>query len=104
MVENPAELQDYYLRNFHRDPSSLETQAYFNYVKLIEGDRMLGEIAEFRNRAGRAEQHRIKLIGPDGKPIYSGLFDGVTLARLLLIQIRSISQVVIRVKKVYLKR
>jgi len=44
---------------------------------------MLGEIAEFRNRARvGAEQHRIKLIGPDGKPIYSGLFDGVTLARL----------------------
>jgi len=68
--KSPGELQDFYLRNFQRNPSLLETRAYFNYVKLIEGDRMLGEIAEFRNRARvGAEQHRIRILGPDGKPI-----------------------------------
>lgn len=81
--KGPGELQDFYMRNFRRDPSPLETKAYFNYVKLIEGDRILGEIAEFRNRARvGAEQHRIRLLGSDGKPLYSDLFDGVSLTRL----------------------
>jgi len=58
--KGPGEMQDFYLRNFRRDPSPLEINAYFNYVKLIEGDRMLGEISEFRNRARvGAEQHRL---------------------------------------------
>lgn len=80
--KGPGELQDFYLRNFRRDPSPLETEAYFNYVKVVEGDRMLGEIAEFRNRARvGAEQHRISLLGADGKPIFSNYFDGVVLKR-----------------------
>lgn len=78
--KNPGELQDFYLRSFHRDPSELETKAYFNYIKAIEGDRMFGEIQEFKYRARvGAEQHQVRVEGPDGTPKYSDPFDGVDL-------------------------
>jgi hypothetical protein len=74
-----GELQDHYLRNFQRDPSYLETKAYFNYTKLIEGDRMFGEIAEFRNRARLGtEQHTITLTDKKtNDKIKSKTFDGI---------------------------
>lgn len=73
-----GELQDHYNRNFNRDPSYLETKAYFNYTKLIEGDRMLGEIAEFRNRARLgSEQHTIVSRNADGSEVRSPTFDGI---------------------------
>jgi hypothetical protein len=76
-----GELQDFYQRNFKRDPSYLETKAYFNYTKLVEGDRMLGEIAEFRNRARiGTEQHQIiSLDKKTGDQVKSGFFDGIRL-------------------------
>jgi len=40
-LHNPGELQDFYQRNFQRDPSYLETKAYFDYQKMIEGQRTL---------------------------------------------------------------
>lgn len=58
--KNPGELQDWYQRNFKRDPSYQETKAYFNFVKLVEGDRMMMEIAEFRNR-GRLGAEQISV-------------------------------------------
>lgn len=74
-----GELQDHYQRNFQRDPSYLETKAYFNYTKLIEGDRMFGEIAEFRNRARLGtEQHAITVTDKKtGEKIQSKYFDGI---------------------------
>lgn len=73
-----AELQDYYLRNFDRSPSYLETKSYFNYTKLIEGDRMMAEVAEFRNRARiGSEQHQILSKNADGTFIKSPVFDGI---------------------------
>ena len=75
-----GDLQDHYQRNFKRDPSYLETRAYFNYTKLVEGDRMLGEIAEFRNRARvGTEQHQIKSFDKNGNEVKSKFFDGIKL-------------------------
>ncbi len=77
--ESPQELQDFYLQNFKRDPSYLETKAYFGFVKAVEGDRMMMEIAEFRNRAVLgAEQVNITFRDPKtGEKISSGFFDGI---------------------------
>jgi hypothetical protein len=77
--KNPGELQEFYNRNFQRDPSYLDTKAYFNYVKLIEGDRVMGEVAEFRNRARiGTEQHAITVTdNQTGEKIQSRFFDGI---------------------------
>lgn len=77
--KNPGELQDFYNRTFNRDPSYLETKAYFNYVKLIEGDRLMAEVAEFRNRARLgSEQTSISQVDPKtGTKVSSKWFDGI---------------------------
>lgn len=79
--ENPGQLQDWYQRNFKRDPSYLETKAYFNYVKLIEGDRMMMELSEFRFRARQgAEQLKLTFRDPKtNEAIESKFFDAVPL-------------------------
>ncbi len=80
--KSPGELQDWYQRNFQRDPSYLETKAYFNFVKLVEGDRMLKEVAEFRNRARLGtEQHSVFALDPEtGDKVNSPFFDGIKLS------------------------
>lgn len=74
-----GELQDFYLRNFKRDPSYLETKAYFNYTKLVEGDRMMREVSEFRYRARLGtEQHSIVVTDPKtGEKVRTAFFDGI---------------------------
>jgi hypothetical protein len=75
--ENPGELQAFYQQNFKRDPSYLETKAYFGFVKAVEGDRMMMEIAEFRNRAVLGgEQISISLKTKAGE-LKSEFFDGI---------------------------
>jgi hypothetical protein len=75
--KTPKELDDYYQTYFKRNVTYPEVKAYFAHVKLIEGNRILTEIAEFRNRARLgAEQHNLFLLSPAGK-ISSGFFDGV---------------------------
>ena len=79
--ENPGQLQDWYQRNFKRDPSYLETKAYFNFVKLVEGDRMMMELSEFRNRA-RQGAEQISLTFRDAKTneaMKSKFFDAIPL-------------------------
>lgn len=49
--QTPGELNDHYLRYFNQSPSFAEHQAYFAFTRMVEGDRMLREISEFRNRA-----------------------------------------------------
>lgn len=49
--QTPGELNDHYLKYFNQSPSFSEHQAYFAFVRMVEGDRMLREISEFRNRA-----------------------------------------------------
>lgn len=78
--QNPGELQDYYNRSFNRDPSYLETKAYFNWVKLIEADRAMAEISEFRYRARMgAEQHSVSVLDSSGNTIKSDFFDGTRM-------------------------
>jgi hypothetical protein len=74
-----GELQDFYLRNFKRDPSYLETKAYFNFAKLVEGDRMMREVSEFRYRARLGtEQHSLTVLDPaTGDKIKTPFFDGI---------------------------
>lgn len=76
--KTPGELEAHYQRYYQRLPTFPEVQAYFAHVKLVEGNRVLSEIAEFRNRARLgAEQHQIFTIGADGARVASGYFDGV---------------------------
>lgn len=76
--ETPGQLHDHYMKYFDRAPSFPEVEAYFAYVRLIEGDRVLREVAEFRNRARLGvEQFSISARGPDGKVVKSEFFDGI---------------------------
>lgn len=76
--KTPGELQDHYSRFYQRLPSFPEVQAYFAHVKLLEGNRVLSEIAEFRNRARLgSEQHQIFTLAKDGTKLASGFFDGI---------------------------
>lgn len=76
--ETPGQLDQHYLTNFDRLPTFAEHQAYFAFVRMVEGDRVLREVAEFRNRARLGvEQHSISVRGPDGKPMKSDFFDGL---------------------------
>ncbi len=79
--KSPGELQDHYQRTWGRDPSYLETKAYFNYSKLVEGDRMMAEVSEFRNRARLGtEQHSLSAIDPEtGETVKSPFFDGIRM-------------------------
>lgn len=78
--KNAGELQDFYNTNFNRNPSVLETEAYFNYVKIKEGERMFSEIAEFRNRATEGyEQHQVNVSDGNGNMLSSGFMDARTL-------------------------
>jgi len=80
--KTPGELNDHYLRYYDQSPSFAEHQAYFAFVRMVEGDRILREIAEFRNRARiGAEQFSISARGPDGKQVKSNFFDGVAMNR-----------------------
>jgi hypothetical protein len=77
--QTPGELQDHYLRTFDRTPSFAEHQAYFSFVRMVEGDRILREIAEFRNRARLGiEQFSIhnRAAGGKGENVQSPFFDG----------------------------
>jgi hypothetical protein len=81
--KTPGDLQDHYMRTYHRLPTFQEQKAYFAYVKMTEGNRILSEIAEFRNRARvGGEQHRISVLarsGVQGSDQYekSDFFDGI---------------------------
>lgn len=76
--KTPGDLEDHYQRYYQRLPTFPEVSAYFAHVKLVEGNRVLSEIAEFRNRARLgAEQHQIFTIAADGSRKASGYFDGV---------------------------
>jgi hypothetical protein len=77
--KTPGELDDHYSRYYGRLPSLAETEAYFANVKLVEGNRVLSEIEEFRNRARLgAEQHQIFLqTGQGSAKTASGWFDGI---------------------------
>lgn len=76
--QTPGELEDHYQRYYQRLPTLPEVEAYFAHVKLVEGNRVLSEIAEFRNRARLgAEQHQIFTLAADGSRVASGYFDGV---------------------------
>lgn len=76
---SPGELEGHYLSVYDRLPTFAEHQAYFAYTRMVEGDRIFREIAEFRNRARLGvEQHQISVLGADGKPVPSEYFDGVS--------------------------
>src|SRR6266436_6411565 len=73
-----GDLEDHYQRYYQRLPTFPEVQAYFAHVKLVEGNRVLSEIAEFRNRARLgAEQHQIFTLGKNGAKVASDYFDGI---------------------------
>lgn len=77
--QTPGELTDHYQRYFQRAPTYSEHQAYFAFVRMVEGDRILREISEFRNRARLGvEQFQLKAFKPGqprGSNLDSGFFD-----------------------------
>src|SRR5882762_8094539 len=78
-----GELESHYLTHYERPPSFNEANAYFSFVKMMEAERTLREISEYkyRSRLG-VEQHQFSMIGPDGKRVLSDFVDGVDLKRL----------------------
>lgn len=75
--ETPGQLRDFYQRSFGRDPTYPEQEAYFAFVRMYEGDRILREISEFRNRARLGvEQVSINALDKTGARVRSDYFDG----------------------------
>lgn len=80
--ETPGQLRDFYQRSFGRDPTFPEHQAYFAFVRSVEGDRILREIAEFRHRARLGfEQFSLNALDKAGKRVSSDFFDARELNR-----------------------
>ena len=77
--KSPGELEEKYLQWFNRLPDADEVEAYFEFKRGMEIDRVFRNLAEHRNqlRVG-AETHRISTTGPDGAITYSPEFSGVT--------------------------
>jgi hypothetical protein len=77
--QTPGELEQLYQTFFNRQPSFTEHQAYFAFVRMVEGDRIMREISEFRNRA-RLGVEQVSIgarLGP--KQVKSDYFDARTL-------------------------
>lgn len=78
--KTPGEIDDHYQRFYQRPVTLPEVKAYFAHVKLLEGNRILSEIAEFRNRARLGtEQHQVFTLSKDGTRIGSEYFDGIEM-------------------------
>ena len=76
--KTPGDLEAHYMEHFNRLPTFPEQQGYFAHVRLVEGNRVLSEIAEFRNRARLgASQHSLAVLAKDGTKLESDYFDGV---------------------------
>lgn len=73
-----GELEQHYLTYYQRPPSFNEANAYTSFVKMVEAERTLMEISEYkyRSRLG-VEQHQFWFRGPNGTKINSGFVDGV---------------------------
>lgn len=73
-----GELETHYLTHFQRPPSFNEANAYFTFVKMVEAERVLMEISEYkyRSRLG-VEQHQFWFNEGGGERILSGYVDGV---------------------------
>lgn len=75
--QTPGELDNHYLKYFDRTASFVEHQAYFAFTRMVEGDRVMREIAEFRNRA-RLGVEQFSLSMRNGLKIdKSEFFDGI---------------------------
>lgn len=76
--KNPAELDAFYLLHLKRLPTMPETEAYFAYKRFNEMDRILRNIAVYRNktRVG-SENHQVLGLDKDGNMIGAKPFDGV---------------------------
>lgn len=76
--KSPEELENHYQTYYKRSVSPMEAEAYFAHVRLIEADRVLSEIAEFRNRSRLGtEQHQI-FVQQGAARVGSGFFDGIS--------------------------
>lgn len=72
-----GELEDHYLRFIHRLPNEMETQAYFAFKNLTELDRVLRNLAVFRNKSRLgAESHAFSMVDGEGNTVTSPRFDG----------------------------
>lgn len=76
--KSPGELEQYYQQWVQRLPDEDEVQAYFEFKRGMEYDRIFRNLAEHRNqqRVG-AETHRVGFTGPDGQTVWSNEFSGV---------------------------
>jgi hypothetical protein len=76
--QNLVDLEHFYQNSFKRNPTESEAKAYFSFVRLVEADRILREVAVYRNKARLgAEQFNLRLIDEKGGIEYSPSFEGV---------------------------
>jgi hypothetical protein len=78
--KSPGEIDTYYQKAFGRQASFEEVKAYFAYKRIIETDRVMRNLAVYRNKARLGtENHTIIVSDPNGgnEPIRSPSFDGV---------------------------
>lgn len=76
--KSPGEMETYYQQWVKRLPDADEIEAYFEFKRGMEVDRIFRNLAEHRNqlRVG-AETHRVGFLGPDGQTVFSDEFSGV---------------------------
>lgn len=80
---NPAEINDFYLRNFNRPATFQEIQGYHAFVRNYENDRVLRSLREYANKVRLGtEQHSVKFTDEAGNVFKSDFFDGVTRKEL----------------------
>lgn len=78
-----GELDEFYTQTFHRSPSYEETQGYFAAVRAMETDRVLRNMALYRNKARLgAEGQTFHFFGPDGTKVSSEKIDGIVRGRI----------------------
>lgn len=81
--QNPAQINDFYLRNFDRPASFQEIQGYHAFVRNYENDRVLRSLREYANKVRLgAEQHSVKFTDEAGNVFKSDFFDGVSRKEL----------------------
>lgn len=75
--QNQGQLEDYYLRTFQRMPSYAESLAYFSKVELDEFNRVLTNIAVYRNKSRIGTMSHQIIITDGTTRTASAAFDGV---------------------------
>lgn len=82
--KDTAELEYFYRQNFKRSPDTVEVEAYFATVDLVELDRVMRNISVYRNKARLGgENLRFSALDADGKQVFSPAIDGTLMNKFV---------------------